>query len=32
MRPVSYQGFDQANLPEPLQDANPWSVPQEING
>ena len=32
MRPVSYQGFDQTNLPEPLQDANPWSVPQEING
>mgnify|MGYP003331056076 CR=1 FL=1 len=31
MRPVAYQGFAQRNLPKPLQDANPWSVPQKIN-
>jgi NADP-dependent aldehyde dehydrogenase len=31
MRPVAYQGFAQAVLPEPLQDANPWSVPQKIS-
>jgi NADP-dependent aldehyde dehydrogenase len=31
MRPVAYQGFSQAALPEPLHDANPWSVPQTIN-
>jgi len=32
MRPVAYQGLSQENLPEALQDSNPWSVPQEING
>jgi NADP-dependent aldehyde dehydrogenase len=26
--PVAYQGFDQQLLPAPLQDANPWHVPQ----
>jgi NADP-dependent aldehyde dehydrogenase len=31
MRPVAYQGFSQAVLPAALQDANPWSVPQNIN-
>lgn len=31
MRPVAYQGFPQNVLPEPLQDANPWAVPQSIN-
>ena len=31
MRPVSYQGFAQSVLPEPLQDSNSWAVPQEIN-
>jgi NADP-dependent aldehyde dehydrogenase len=31
LRPVAYQGFAQSVLPEPLQDANPWSVPQSIN-
>jgi NADP-dependent aldehyde dehydrogenase len=31
MRPVAYQGFAQAVLPKPLQDSNPWSVPQSIN-
>jgi len=31
LRPVAYQGFGQSVLPEPLQDSNPWSVPQSIN-
>lgn len=31
MRPVAYQGFTQAALPKPIQDANPWSIPQRIN-
>ena len=31
MRPVAYQGFAQNVLPEPLQDANPWNVPQSIS-
>jgi NADP-dependent aldehyde dehydrogenase len=29
LRPVTYQGAPQELLPPPLQDANPWSVPQE---
>jgi NADP-dependent aldehyde dehydrogenase len=32
MRPVAYQGFAQSKLPAPLQDSNPWNVPQDING
>lgn len=32
LRPVAYQGFPQALLPESLQDANPLNVPQMING
>jgi NADP-dependent aldehyde dehydrogenase len=32
LRPVAYQGLPQALLPEPLQDANPWTVPQRIDG
>ncbi|WP_437583215.1 aldehyde dehydrogenase (NADP(+)) [Paramicrobacterium sp. CJ85] len=28
LRPVAYQNAPQAVLPEPLQDGNPWSVPQ----
>jgi NADP-dependent aldehyde dehydrogenase len=32
LRPVAYQDLPQAVLPEPLQDANPWSVPQRIDG
>ena len=28
LRPVAYQNFFQAWLPEPLRDANPWGVPQ----
>lgn len=31
MRPVAYQGFAQSVLPEALQDANPWTLPQSIN-
>ncbi|ASY16015.1 NADP-dependent aldehyde dehydrogenase [Candidatus Planktophila sulfonica] len=31
MRPVAFQGFAQSVLPEPLQDANSWAVPQSIN-
>ena len=31
MRPVAYQGLPQRLLPLPLQDANPWRVPQVIN-
>jgi NADP-dependent aldehyde dehydrogenase len=31
LRPVSYQGFSEENLPEALKDANPWNVPQSIN-
>lgn len=27
-RPVAYQGAPQGMLPEPLQDSNPWGVPQ----
>lgn len=32
MRPVAYQDFPTGRLPEPLQDSNPWSVPQRIDG
>jgi NADP-dependent aldehyde dehydrogenase len=31
LRPVSFQGLPQQSLPEALQDANPWKVPQRIN-
>ena len=31
MRPVSYQSIPQNLLPKPLQDTNPWKVPQRIN-
>ncbi|MCU1586332.1 MAG: aldehyde dehydrogenase [Microbacteriaceae bacterium] len=30
LRPVAYQDAPQKLLPEPLQDANPWSVPQKV--
>jgi NADP-dependent aldehyde dehydrogenase len=30
LRPVAYQNFPQEWLPAPLQDANPWQVPQRI--
>ncbi|WP_426979371.1 aldehyde dehydrogenase (NADP(+)) [Pseudarthrobacter sp. O4] len=32
MRPVAHQDFPSSRLPEPLQDTNPWSVPQRIDG
>lgn len=32
LRPVAYQNFPVALLPEPLQDANPLGVPQRIDG
>jgi NADP-dependent aldehyde dehydrogenase len=32
LRPVAYQSFPQPRLPEPLQDANPWNVPQRVDG
>ncbi|MEN9325397.1 MAG: hypothetical protein RL414_1151 [Actinomycetota bacterium] len=31
MRPVAYQGFAQSQLPEALQDSNPWDIPQNIS-
>jgi len=31
LRPVTYQGLPQELLPAPLQDANPWGVPQQRN-
>lgn len=30
LRPVAYQDAPQDILPEPLKDANPWSVPQKL--
>jgi NADP-dependent aldehyde dehydrogenase len=32
LRPVAYQDLPESLLPEPLQDANPWSVPQRVDG
>lgn len=32
LRPVAFQNFPQALLPEPLQDANPLGYPQRIDG
>jgi NADP-dependent aldehyde dehydrogenase len=32
LRPVAYQSFPAERLPEPVQDANPWRVPQRIDG
>lgn len=32
LRPVAYQSFPEGRLPEPLRDANPWNVPQRIDG
>ncbi|AKU16274.1 aldehyde dehydrogenase (NADP(+)) [Luteipulveratus mongoliensis] len=31
LRPVAYQGWPQSALPAPLQDSNPWGVPQNID-
>lgn len=32
LRPVAYQSFPEGRLPEPLRDANPWNVPQRVDG
>jgi NADP-dependent aldehyde dehydrogenase len=32
LRPVAYQDFPADRLPEPLQDSNPWQVPQRVDG
>jgi len=32
LRPVAWQGFPETLLPAPLRDANPWDVPQRIDG
>lgn len=32
LRPVAYQSFPAERLPEPLQDSNPWNVPQRVDG
>lgn len=32
LRPVAYQSFPAARLPEPLRDGNPWKVPQRVDG
>ncbi|MEW1948897.1 aldehyde dehydrogenase (NADP(+)) [Pseudarthrobacter sp902506025] len=32
LRPVAYQSFPAARLPEPLQDSNPWRLPQRVDG
>ena len=31
-RPVAFQGGNDSVLPPPLQSANPWAVPQRVNG
>lgn len=31
LKPIAYQGFAQEALPNPLKDANPWNVPQQIS-
>jgi acyl-CoA reductase-like NAD-dependent aldehyde dehydrogenase len=32
LRPVAYQSFPAARLPEALRDGNPWNVPQRVDG
>ena len=32
LRPVCYQGFPDALLPETLREANPWRVPRIVDG
>ncbi|WP_427173199.1 aldehyde dehydrogenase (NADP(+)) [Arthrobacter sp. 92] len=32
LRPVAYQSFPEAWLPEPLRETNPWNVPQRLDG
>jgi alpha-ketoglutaric semialdehyde dehydrogenase len=32
LRPLSYQGFPDALLPEVLRDSNPFGVPRSVDG
>ena len=32
LRPIAWQGFPDALLPEPLREANPWDVPRSVDG
>ncbi|SFK28032.1 aldehyde dehydrogenase (NADP(+)) [Amycolatopsis sacchari] len=32
LRPVAWQGFPDALLPPPLQEANPWQLPRRVDG
>ncbi|WP_138442619.1 aldehyde dehydrogenase (NADP(+)) [Sinomonas susongensis] len=32
LRAVAFQGWPEDRLPEPLRDANPWRVPQRVDG
>lgn len=32
LRPVAYQSFPEELRPNPIQDANPWNIPQTIDG
>nr|WP_245633887.1 aldehyde dehydrogenase (NADP(+)) [Amycolatopsis jejuensis] len=32
LRPIAWQGFPDALLPEPLQEANPWHLPRRVDG
>ncbi|WP_410596358.1 aldehyde dehydrogenase (NADP(+)) [Amycolatopsis sp. lyj-23] len=32
LRPIAWQGFPDALLPEPLQEANPWRLPRRTDG
>ncbi|MBB5850809.1 aldehyde dehydrogenase (NADP(+)) [Amycolatopsis umgeniensis] len=32
LRPIAWQGFPDALLPEPLQENNPWSLPRRTDG
>jgi len=31
-RPVAYQGFPEALLPEPVQESNPLDLPRRVDG
>ena len=32
LRPIAWQGFPDALLPEPLQENNPWALPRRVDG
>jgi NADP-dependent aldehyde dehydrogenase len=32
LRPVAWQGFPDALLPDPLREANPWHLPRRVDG